>query len=183
VKARKRWLAALLFTAAVLGTAQLEKAGRIDRPVTQYLSTGQDFVAIKKWAASLIDTEKGGMIQVSGDVKAVDPFAAYESMQPYKSGVILSYAEPLPIAARGDGLIVFTGFTRQSGKTLTVQYDNGDEVTYGFVGSFAKLPYTTVAQGDTLGMMEEGAMYLKVKRDGLVLDPTLLPAFFAEVPN
>lgn len=183
MKARKKWLAALVFTAGVLGLSHLEKNGTVTRPVTQYLSTGQDFVAMKKWVASKIEPESNGMIQVSGGAVPVDPFAAYESMQPYKSGVILSYAEPLPIAARGNGLVVFTGFTRQSGKTLTVQYDNGDEVTYGFVGSFAKLPYTTVERGDTLGVMEEGAMYLRVKRDGLVLDPTVLPAFFEEVPE
>ncbi|MGN7408508.1 hypothetical protein [Sporosarcina sp. SAFN-010] len=181
MRKKTKWMFALVFTIAILGVAKLEQLGVMERPVTQYLSTGQDFVAVKKWVASMIDSEESGMIQVSGEVEGVDPFAAYESMQPYKSGVILSYPEALPIAARGSGLIVFTGFTRQSGKTLTVQYDNGDEVTYGFVGSFAKLPYTAVNKGDTLAVMEEGTMYLKVKRDGLVLDSTLLPAFFSEV--
>lgn len=181
MKGKKKWAIAFLLTVSVLGIAKLETTGVVDRSVTKYLSTGQDFVTMKKWVASIVDSDDSGMIQVSGDVVGVDPFASYESMQPYKSGVILSYPEALPIAARGSGLIVFTGFTRQSGKTLTVQYDNGDEVTYGFVGSFAKLPYTTVDKGDTLGVMEEGTMYLKVKRDGLVLDSTLLPAFFSEV--
>lgn len=181
MRGKTKWVIALVFTVAILGVAKLETTGILQKPVTQYLSTGQDFVVMKKWVASILDSEESGMIQVSGDVIGVDPFAAYESMQPYKSGVILSYPEPLPIAARGSGLVVFTGFTRQSGKTLTVQYDNGDEVTYGFVGSFGKLPYTAVEKGDTLAVMEEGTMYLKVKRDGLVLDPTLLPAFFSEV--
>ena len=32
---------------------------------------------------------------------------------------------------------------------------------------FTKLPYTTVKKGDTLALMDEEAMYLKVKRDGV----------------
>ena len=55
-------------------------------------------------------------------------------MQPYKDGVIVSYTNPMPIEAQENGLVVFTGFTRESGKTITVLYDSGDEVTYGFVG-------------------------------------------------
>ena len=45
------------------------------------------------------------------------PISAYESMQPYKDGVIVSYTNPLPIDAQEEGLVVFTGFTRESGKT------------------------------------------------------------------
>ena len=44
------------------------------------------------------------------------PFAAYESMQPYKDGVIVSYTHPMPIKAQRNGLVVFTGFTRNQEK-------------------------------------------------------------------
>ena len=94
---------------------------------------------MKKWVASIIGDSEEDTITVSANTVEELPFAAYESMQPYKDGVIASYAHPMPITAQGDGLIVFTGFTRQSGKTITVLYDSGDEVTYGFVGSISKL--------------------------------------------
>ena len=83
---------------------------------------------------------------------------------------------PIPIEAQGNGLVIFTGFTRQTGKTITVLYDDGDEVTYGFVGSFFKLPYTSVKKGDTLALMDEGAIFFIVKRDGVNLDASVLPA-------
>ena len=51
-----------------------------------------------------------------------------------KNGVIVSYTNPLPIDAQENRTCYFPGFTRESGKTITVLYDNGDEVTYGFVG-------------------------------------------------
>ncbi len=58
-------------------------------------------------------------------------------------------------------------------------YDNGDEVTYGFVGTIPILPYTSVKKGDTLALMEDGAIYLLVKRDGVTLDVSLLPTFLS----
>ena len=135
---------------------------------------------MKKWVASIIGDPEEDAITVSAESVEELPFAAYESMQPYKDGVIASYAHPMPIIAQGDGLIVFTGFTRQSGKTITVLYDDGDEVTYGFVGSISKLPYSTVKKGDTLGLMNEEAIYLKVKREGVVLEAEVLATYFSE---
>ena len=80
---------------------------------------------------------------------------------------------------KANGLVIFTGYTRQTGKTVTVLYDDGDEVTYGFVGTFAKLPYTSVKKGDTLALMDEEAIYIMVKRDGVNLDSSLLPAYLS----
>ena len=63
---------------------------------------------------------------------------------------------------------------------MTVLYDDGDEVTYGFVGSITKLPYTTVKKGDTLALMNEETMYLQVKREGINLDADMLATYFSE---
>ena len=64
------------------------------------------------------------------------------------------------IEAQGNGLIIFTGYTRQTGKTVTVLYDNGDEVTYGFVGTFSKLPYTSVKKGTRLPLWTKEQSFL-----------------------
>lgn len=170
---------AMVLAVGVIGVAKLEQAGVIQQPVTQYVTTGQDFLVVKKWVASMIEDPEAETIAVMADPHKEEPFSAYESMQPYKDGVIVSYTNPLPIAAHGDGLVMFTGFTRQSGKTVTVLYDNGDEVTYGFVGTFSKLPYTTVKKGDTLALMDEDTIFLMVRRDGVALDASLLPTFLS----
>lgn len=170
---------ALLLTVTVCSIAYLEKEGKMQTPVTQYITSGNDYVVLKKWIASFIDQDSNDQIAVSGDGVEDVPFAAYESIQPYREGVIVSYAYPLPIKAQGDGLVLFTGFTRDSGKTVTVLYDNGDEVTYGFVGTFTKLPYTVVKKGDTIAVMEEETMYIMVKQEGAVMDASLLPTYLS----
>jgi len=172
-------LLAIVLTLGVIGVAKLEEAEVIRQPVTQYVTSGQDFVVVKKWVASMMKDTEADKIAVTAGVDSVDPLSVYESMQPYKNGVLVSYTNPLSIEAQGRGLVVFTGFTRESGKTITVLYDNGDEVTYGFVGTIPILPYTSVKKGDTLALMEEGAIYLLVKRDGVTLDVSLLPTFLS----
>ncbi len=177
MKWKTKWMVAIVLTLSVIGVSKLEDSGVIKEPVTQYVTSGKDFVAMKKWVATIIKDSSPDKIEVMGDPHQLNPFAAYESMQPYKDGVIVSYMHPLAINAQERGLVIFTGFTRESGKTLTVLYDSGDEVTYGFVGTFSKLPYTAVKKGDTLALMEESAIYLKVKRDGVKLDASLLPDY------
>jgi hypothetical protein len=172
-------LVAVVLTLGVICVAKLEEAEVIRQPVTQYVTSGQDFVVVKKWVASMMKDAEADKIAVTAGMDSDDAFSVYESMQPYKNGVLVSYANPLSIDAQGRGLVVFTGFTRESGKTITVLYDNGDEVTYGFVGKFTKLPYTAVKKGDTLALMEESAMYLMVKRDGVTLDVSLLPTYLS----
>ena len=176
---RTKWLVAIVLTLGVIGVAKLEEAEVIRQPITQYVTSGQDFVAVKKWVASIIKDADGDKIAVMAGPNLDDPFSMYESMQPYKNGVLVSYTNPLPIEAQGSGLVVFTGFTRESGKTITVLYDDGDEVTYGFVGTIPILPYTAVKKGDTLALMEEGAIYLMVKRGGVKLDASLLPTYLS----
>jgi hypothetical protein len=170
---------AIVLTLGVFGVAKLEDAGVIREPVTQYVTSGKDFVAMKKWVATIIKDPDADKIAVMSNSPQEDPFSAYESMQPYKEGVILSYSQSIPIDAQENGLVIFTGFTRESGKTVTVLYDSGDEVTYGYVGKVVKLPYTAVKKGDTLALMDEGAIYLKVKRDGVKMDASLLPTYLS----
>ena len=45
---------AIVLTIGVIGVAKLEDAGVIKQPVTQYVTSGKDFVAMKKWVASMI---------------------------------------------------------------------------------------------------------------------------------
>ncbi|MHA6259317.1 hypothetical protein ACXYMX_05305 [Sporosarcina sp. CAU 1771] len=178
MKWRTKWIVAVILTLLVIGVAKLESMGVIDKPVTQFVSTGEDFLVMKKWVASLMEDPEAQKIMVTaGQEDAV--LSGYETMQPYQDGVLISYTNPLAINAQGNGLIIFTGYTSLTGKTVTVLYDNGDEVTYGFVGMFSKLPYTTVKKGDTLALMDENAIFLMVKQDGVKLDSSMLPAYLS----
>lgn len=176
MKWKTKWIVAIIIVIGVVGVAKLEEVGVIQQPVTQYVTTGKDFLVMKKWVASMLDEQEDEMITVNYEESLL---TTYESMQPYKEGVLVSYTQPVTIEAQGAGLVIFTGITRQTGKTMTVLYDDGDEVTYGFVGSFSKLPYTSVRRGDTLALMEEEAMFLMVKRDGVHLDASVLPAYLS----
>ncbi|QUW22491.1 hypothetical protein JSQ81_02570 [Sporosarcina sp. Marseille-Q4063] len=176
MKWRVKWVIAILFTIGVIGVAKLESAGTIGKPVTQYVTTGEDFLTMKKWVSSIIKEPEDDTTIVSHEGGLLP---AYESMQPFKNGVLVSYTVPIAIEAQSNGLVVFTGSTRDTGKTVTVLYDDGDEVTYGFVGTFEKLPYTSVKKGDTLALMDEEAIYIMVKRDGIHLDSSLLPAYLS----
>ena len=176
LKWRTKWLLAVVLTIGVIGVAQFEKTGVIGKPITQYVTSGEDFLTMKKWVSSMMKPLETGTIPVSYEERVL---STYETMQPFREGVIVSYSRPLSIDAQDDGLVTFTGFTRQTGKTMTVMYDDGDEVTYGFIGTFSKLPYTSVKRGDTLAVMAEGAIYLMVKRDGVSLDASLLPAYLS----
>jgi len=167
---------AIILTISVIGVARLENFGVINRPVSQYVTTGEDFLAMKKWVSSIIDSSDPQSIPVNVEN---DVLKGYESIQPYHEGVIVSYTRPLSIDAQNNGLVTFTGYTRQTGKTITVLYDDGDEVTYGFVGTFSKLPYTSVKRGETIALMGEETFYLMVKRDGINMEASLLPAYLS----
>ena len=176
MKWRTKWLLAIIVVIGVAGIAKLEEVGVIHKPVSQYVTTGKDFLVMKKWVSSMIDEPENEMITVNYEE---DLLRTYESMQPFKEGVLVSYTQAVPVEAQSNGLVIFTGITRQTGKTLTVLYDDGDEVTYGFVGSFSKLPYTSVRKGDTLALMDDSAIFLMVKRNGVNLDASLLPAYLS----
>lgn len=180
MKWKTKWVIAVVMAVGVFTYAKMEETGVVSKPITQYVTTGKDFIVMKKWVSSIIGESNEDTIAVSASPEEELPFASYESMQPYKDGVIVSYMNAMPITAQGDGLVVFTGSTRQSGKTVTVLYDDGDEVTYGFVGTFKKLPYSTVRRGDTLALMNEEAIYLKVKREGIVLEASVLATYFSD---
>ncbi len=179
MKLKVKWMIAVLLVLTVVGMSKLEEKGVINQPVTQYVTTGKDFLEIKKWVSAFFNDTSDEKIVVSGEPNVLNTFANYESIQPYEDGVVISYAQPFAITALNNGLITFTGYTRQSGKTVTVLYNDGDEVTYGFVREFSKLPYTAVKKGDKLAVMSDETVFLMVKRDGVKLDPSLIPTYLS----
>ena len=80
MKWRTKWVFAFMITIGVIGLAKLEKEGVIDRPVTQYVTSGEDFVAMKKWVASMMKDPADGKLTVSADQLQNAPLSEYESI-------------------------------------------------------------------------------------------------------
>lgn len=95
---------------------------------------------------------------------------SFHSVSRYDKGYLLSFEEAVPIIALQNGLIVFTGHTRYAGKTISVLYDEGTSVTYGYVDQLSLLPYTSVAKGDVLAIKEAGELYIQIEQRGKLLN-------------
>lgn len=153
--------------------SSLENRLIISTSIGEVFSSGEDFIVMRKWISTLIEDERE-VVPVHYDQNKI---TSYESIQPFREGIMISYPSPISVQAEKNGLVIFTGITRQTGKTVTVLYDDGDEVTYGLVGSFSKMPYTSVKAGDTLASLDEQTMFFKVKRDGEYMEPTELSSY------
>ncbi|MCM3086617.1 peptidoglycan DD-metalloendopeptidase family protein [Bhargavaea ginsengi] len=167
---REKWVAALLVTVVLFGVAKLEEHQVMKTQITHLVRSGEELTVLKKWVMSFVDQgrpETAVPVIADGTTPAM---AEFSSLQPFREGVVLSYGATIPVTAKGDGLVIYTGHTRQTGKTVTVQYDDGDTVTYGFIGKFLTLPYTTVGEGEPIAELETGAMFLGVERDGGMMD-------------
>ncbi|HEY4624098.1 MAG TPA: hypothetical protein VIH12_09565, partial [Solibacillus sp.] len=62
----------------------------------------------------------------------------------------------------------FTGHTQYNGKSISVIYDNGMTMTFGFVDEFYVLPYTTVGQGTVIATKKGGELYIQIEKDGVI---------------
>ncbi|HLR11558.1 MAG TPA: peptidoglycan DD-metalloendopeptidase family protein [Sporosarcina sp.] len=173
MRTKLKWLLAIVLLMSVLIISSLEKRQLISTSIGEVFSSGEDFIVMRKWIASFIDEERQTVpVHFTGNT-----ITSYESVQPFQDGVMISYPTAINVQAEKNGLVIFTGITRKTGKTVTVLYDDGDEVTYGFVGSFSKMPYTSVKAGDTLASLDEQTMFFKVKRDGQYMEPSELATY------
>lgn len=60
----------------------------------------------------------------------------FVAIKRYDKGFMLAYEEPVTIAAIQSGVIVYTGHTARTGKVLSIAYDDGYSVTFGFIDDF-----------------------------------------------
>jgi hypothetical protein len=183
---RQKWFVALILTISVIGMAVLEDQRILNTQLTKVVRSGEDFIALRQWTYGILNLPDSGKkedtetIPVAAETHG-SQLAAYYSMQPFKSGVLVSYEEPQAITAKEDGLVIFTGHTRQTGKTVTILYQSGETVTYGFVKTFEKLPYTGITEGEVIAQMEAGAMFLEVERDGTSLNTESIASWLQEL--
>lgn len=95
---------------------------------------------------------------------------SFVSIQPYGKGYSLTFEQAIRIFALQNGIVVFTGHTKQTGKTISIYYDDDTTVTFGYVDHFSLLPYTAVSAGEVLATKQAGELYIEVEQRGVTLN-------------
>ncbi len=185
MKSAQKWIFACIFTVGIIALIQIQERDGQTSQIRTVFTQGKDLQLVREFVlAQFPSMAKPDLIPVSAP-PTQDPMtptmATYESLQPYEQGVLVSYRTPIQVLAREDGIILFTGHTRHTGKTMTILYDSGDTVTYGFVENFSNLPYTAVAANDLLAEVKPGSMFVKVERGGENLEPSAIKEWMTDV--
>lgn len=158
-----KWMVTILLVAGIMLVIRLEDQGVLDTPVRKLVTTSEDLTYLSELGQSWLNKEDEAIL-VSSDVGQAE-LLAFANAQVFKEGFLLQYDIGLPIYAGQNGLVVFTGHTKYTGKTMTISYDDGTTVSYGMLDSLAQLPYTTVQANDLIGMKEAGQLYLSIEKD------------------
>lgn len=91
----------------------------------------------------------------------------FYSIEPHDKGFIVQM-EGMKVRASGDGIILYTGTTRELGKMMTVFYDYDEvKVTYGLLQSIEQLPYIQVKNDYVLAEVNrKKTFYIMIEKDG-----------------
>ncbi len=95
---------------------------------------------------------------------------SFVAIQPYGKGYSLTFEQAIRIFALQNGIVVFTGHTKQTGKTISIYYDDDTTVTFGYVDHFSLLPYTAVNIGEVLATKQAGELYIEIEQRGVTLN-------------
>ena len=167
---KNKWVLAFLLVFAFVVMDKLEKNDVLSTNYGTTLLAPQKptemYQKVRNWI-----TPKEDVVTVSGPLLE-NPVLEYSTIQPYSEGAVLSLNTSQEIGASENGLIIFTGYKKKTGKTISILYDNGETVTYGFVEEFYQLPYTTVNAGETFASVKRDILYVQVEKDGKVLETT-----------
>lgn len=175
----ERWLIACIITVTVLLIAKLESNEVIQSDIISFVHTSQDIVKIQSIARQALQKEQEKVAVSSSSYSA--QLLKFVNVSALQDGYLLQYEYAPSLEAIRDGFIVFTGYTKHTGKTMTVHYHNNIIVTYGFLDEFQRLPYTSVAQGELLALKETATpLFLKMEKDGQVLELEEMLALFRE---
>lgn len=137
-------------------------------------SPTEQLFAESEWAAlPTIPKSHSTFVPVTADVEHDQQFV-YSSYQPYEKGLLVRVEDAQPVLAKSAGMVLFTGDKRKTGKTMTVAYDTGDTVTYGFLGRFDLLPYTRFEAQTMLGSSSQDLFYIHHENEARALDPESL---------
>ncbi|MGE6515413.1 peptidoglycan DD-metalloendopeptidase family protein [Lysinibacillus sphaericus] len=158
-----KWIVMILLVAAIMLVIRLEDQGVLETPVRKLVTTSADITYLSELGKSWLNKEEE-TIMVSSDVGQTE-LLTFTNAQVFKEGFMMQYDVGLPVYAGQSGLVVFTGHTKYTGKTMTISYEDGTTVSYGMLDSLAQLPYTTLQANDLIGMKQAGQLYLSIEKD------------------
>lgn len=138
------------------------------RVIHSIVYSSDDLVMMRKAVVNILSKDET-QIPVSADI-SINQLQLFQTIDRFNDGFLLAYDEPFVLNALFDGLIVFTGHTKYNGKAISIVYDTGDTVTFGFVDDFYVLPYTTVSKGMVVATKKAGKLYVQIERNGQVLN-------------
>ncbi|QFF99557.1 hypothetical protein PB01_12350 [Psychrobacillus glaciei] len=164
---KKKWMFAFVIVMLFFMLNKFENNDVLSTSYATSLLEPQKPSAIYKRVVQWIKPDE--LISVSAPI-ATPPLIEYKSIQPLSEGAILSINNSQDLYASENGFIIFTGYTKKTGKTLSILYDTGETVTFGFVKEFHQLPYTTINAGDIFASADNELLYIKVVKDGKNLD-------------
>ena len=164
---RRKWVLSFILVFSFILLAKLEGNSTLSTNYATLLLEPQKPSEIYKDVTAWI-TSSDKLISVSAPVSN-PPLIEYTSIQPLEDGAILSIERSQDLYALDDGLIIYTGYKKKTGKTVSVLYDTGETATYGFVDEFRQLPYTTVNAGDIFGTIKNEMLYVQVEKEGELL--------------
>lgn len=98
-----------------------------------------------------------------------------ESFQENGTGVMIMPKETAGVSALEDGVVVFAGNDRETGKTVIMQHADGSKSTYGNLSSVDVHIYELVTAGSQLGGFSpdsgEETVYFSIEKDRQYVDP------------
>ncbi|MEK4230145.1 hypothetical protein [Solibacillus sp. FSL H8-0538] len=162
-----KWLIAGLLFVTIFSSRYTENE-KVDRMVQSVVYNSNDLQWMRTTLREVFDREQQ-TVEVTKDQSDLY-LTKFVSIKPYYKGFILFFEETVPIIAYEHGLVVFTGHTKNTGKTISVFYNDDTTVTFGFVDQLSLLPYTSVAKGASLGLKDEGELYIEIEQNGAHLN-------------
>ena len=165
---KRKWVLSFLFVFSFILLAKLEGNSTLSTNYASLLLKPQKPSEIYDDVVAWIN-RSDELINVSAPVSN-PPLIEYKSIQPLEDGAILAISKTQDLYASEDGLIIYTGHRKKTGKTVSILYDTGETATYGFVDDFRQLPYTTVNAGDIFGSVENEMLYIQVEKKGEMLE-------------
>lgn len=164
-----KWIVAFLLCIFVLVGTRMQDNGQIQFDLKKIVYSSEDLTFMRNLLREIFGREPDSKITVSTE-SVNDELLSFVSAKPYNNGYLLTFEEPIPILAIEDGLVVYTGHAKHTGKTISVYYEDNTTITYGFVDSFSLLPYTSIEKGISLANKETGDLYIQIEKDGAILN-------------
>lgn len=169
VNKKWKWIVAFMLCVLVLMGKHFQNTGQIDVDVKKVVYSSEDLTIMRSMLRELFGEEPQTKIAVSTE-KVNQEVLTFTEIVPYNEGYLLTFEQALPLVAINHGVVVYTGHSKHTGKTISVYYEDNTTVTYGNVDSFSLLPYTSVQRGDTIGNIEMGDLYIQIDIDGRILN-------------